>query len=83
MRQNSGTRSRSRAATHDLRSGTTSSNIRLGGRFGIESVGALTVNTDVQPGAKQVSEIKRFYENIEVNNEKQYVSEMNRFHENL
>ena len=27
-------------------------------RFGIESVGALTVNTDVQPGAKQVSEIQ-------------------------
>ena len=27
-------------------------------RFGIESVGALTINTDVQPGAKQVSEIQ-------------------------
>ena len=29
-------------------------------RFGIASMGTLTVNPDVQPGAKQVSEIQRF-----------------------
>ena len=28
-------------------------------RFGIEAKGALTINTDVQPGAKQISEIQK------------------------
>ena len=31
-------------------------------RFGVESLGALTINTDVQPGAKQISEIKELVE---------------------
>ena len=31
-------------------------------RFGIEALGALTINTDIQPGAKQISEIKKLVE---------------------
>ena len=31
-------------------------------RFGIEALGALTINPDIQPGAKQISEIKKLVE---------------------
>ena len=32
-------------------------------RFGVEALGALTINTDVQPGAKQIAEIQELVEN--------------------
>ena len=35
-------------------------------RFCIEALGALTVNTDVQPGAKQISEIKELVEHRKI-----------------
>ena len=31
-------------------------------RFGVEALGALTINTDIQPGAKQIAEIKDLVE---------------------
>ena len=36
-------------------------------RFGIQVLGALTVNTDVMPGAKQLSEIREVIEHEKVN----------------
>ena len=35
-------------------------------RFGIESLGALTINTDIQPGAKQIAEIKELVEDRKI-----------------
>ena len=35
-------------------------------RFGVEALGALTVNTDVQPGAKQISEIRELVEHRKI-----------------
>ncbi len=35
-------------------------------RFGVESLGALTINTDVQPGAKQIAEIQDLVEDRKI-----------------
>ena len=35
-------------------------------RFGIESLGALTINTDIQPGAKQIAEIQELVEHRKI-----------------
>ena len=35
-------------------------------RFGIEALGALTINTDIQPGAKQISEIQELVEDRKI-----------------
>ena len=35
-------------------------------RFGVEALGALTINTDIQPGAKQIAEIKDLVEDKKI-----------------